>query len=302
MNVLVIGGSGLVGEALSRVCPMYKYPTRKELDLMNPVSVNTYLDKHKPKIIVNLAAHVGGLYDNLNNNLDYLLINTEMTMNLIKACKKNPPKKIINILSTCVFPSNIDLPLKSNDIHSGPPHDSNKGYSYAKRWSEIGMTLLGELCDTRVINLIPTNLYGINDNFDINTGHVLPALLNKFYQGNNDDKMYIKGDGKDLRQFVHADDFANIISEFVNKNFDENIKCIVANNEPEISIKDLVYYIKEISGFKGEIIFEEKASGGQCKKTVSDDELELYIKYTFKYDLKNGIKDVFKVLNHRNQK
>lgn len=271
MKVLVIGGSGLVGRALQKLYPDYNYPPRSELDLLNLDSVLTYFQSYKPDIIVNLAAYVGGLYHNQSNNLDFLLLNTEMSLNLIKASKLYRPTKIINILSTCIFPSNADLPLNISSLHDGLPHESNLGYAFAKRWSDVAHYLYGELYPTTcIVTLIPTNLYGLDDNFNLETGHVLPALLHRFYIAKkfNHDKIYIKDNGQDLRQFLFAPDFAEIINNHI-LHGNTNVAHIIATSASiEISIKDLVYNIKDVTEFNGMIIFGEQDSGGQQLKTV----------------------------------
>lgn len=285
-SIIVIGASGLLGSGIKNIDNLYKaemhYPTRVDCDLLDENSVYKYFEKFQNTdfTIINAAAYVGGLLHNQDNNLKYLMLNTQMAINIVNVCLKYRPKRLVNILSTCVFPAKCKLPLKSADIHSGPPHHSNIGYSYSKRFLDISSMLLSDASDIEVINLIPTNLYGYNDNYNIYQGHVIPALLHKFYICEKEYKMTLRihGDGCDKRQFLFAEDFAKIILEFcmidIQKKF---IQCIVGGKEEEISIRQLVNIIKLITCLNVNIEFSNEESGGQARKMINNSELNKYI-------------------------
>jgi GDP-L-fucose synthase len=297
-RVLVIGGGGLVGSYLS---DKYLKPSSTELNLLSYASIFIYLATHDIDTIINLAAKVGGLYDNKDNNLEYQLKNTEMTLNLIKAIKHFPIKRLITTLSSCVFADSEDKVLHSDNIHKGEPHQSNSGYSNAKRFADTITKELSKETDIEIVNLIPTNLYGNNDNYNIISGHVIPSLLHKFYQAiqNNSGFVEIKGDGKDLRQFMYAGDLARIIEHFISCKLKEkfNRLTVAVDATKEISIEQLVEKIVKITEYKGKVIYEYKNSGGQKSKRISSTELmKYYNQFSECVELDDGIEKVWEHL------
>lgn len=295
--ILVTGGDGLVGRTLYNIVSKYniKYKfcfiNRKICDLRNTRKVRKLFSIIKPDIVIHLAAKVGGLYYNMTNNYNILKENNEINMNIIECCRKFKVKKLINISSTCIFPDkNIVYPLTIDQLHNGLPHYSNIGYSYSKRLLHIMSDIMSRESQTRILNLIPTNLYGLYDNYNIRNGHVIPALIHKMYIAKKTKtKMYVKGDGKAERQFLYAKDFARIILYFVNNDDNGNTECIITGDK-ETSIRQTVEYMKDIFEYDGEIVYDKTYENGQMKKTVeqtNNTETSKLFEYT---KLQNGLK------------
>lgn len=282
-RVLVTGGSGLVGKAIENIekiqkNTIWKYLSSKDADLTVESEVLREFNDYKPTIVIHLASKVAGLYGNMENNYSMLVDNIKIHTNVLEACKKYKVLKLVNILSTCVFPDkNITYPLTSNQIMNGPPHLSNEGYSYSKRFLLTGSELLSKATGIEVINITPTNLYGEYDNYHLQKSHVIPGLIHKCYLAKkNGEAFVIKGSGKAKRQFVYTDDFAKIILHFVNR--EKNLKkveniIVSPDKESEITIKQLVEYIAKEFDFKNEIVYDTNYSDGQLAKTCDTSEL-----------------------------
>jgi len=278
IKILVTGSNGLVGKSLQKIVKeqlkkneknRFYFLTRKECNLIDLYSVYDIFKKIKPDIVIHLASVVGGVYENMNNNYNMFMNNTRMHLNIIDACEKFNIKKLINILSTCVFPDQgVTYPLTPEQIHNGPPHFSNNGYAYSKRTLHIGSQLLKN-SGCVVINLIPTNLYGENDNYTIEKAHVIPALIHKTYNAIiNETDLKINGSGNALRQFLYADDLTNIIYSYINSSEQSGDYIVSPPPSHEISIKQLVNKIVNIFDYKGKIIYDTDEIDGQMKKTA----------------------------------
>lgn len=277
MNILVTGSSGLVGKSFQKIVHQNKnldidykfyFLTRNDCDLTDSNAVYQIFNKINPQIVIHLASGVGGVYENMNNNYNMFLQNIRINTNIIDACYKHNIKTFISVLSTCIFPDkNVTYPLTADQIHNGEPHFSNNGYAYSKRILHIGSTFLKKN-GCNVINLIPTNLYGENDNYEIQKAHVIPALIHKTKLAiENNTDLIINGSGNALRQFLYVDDLANIIYSKLKTN--ESGDYIVSPPPShEISICDLVNKIVNIFDFKGNIIYNTNEHDGQIKKTA----------------------------------
>lgn len=298
MIVLVTGGQGLVGQALQEVVqsnpqPPHCFLSREQCDLVDEKQVEEMFDMIKPGVVVHLAAKVGGVYDNLNNNYDFLTVNNKINTNVLQACKKYKVRKLINILSTCIFPDkDVVYPLTSDQLHNGKPHYSNIGYAYAKRLLHVASEIMSKETGIKVVNIIPTNLYGANDNYNLDCAHVIPALIHKTYLAKTmGTPLHIKGNGLACRQFLFANDLAKIIHMFAEMNISESqVTCIVAPPEShEVRISNLVQMIARRLCYNGEIIFDTEEENGQLKKTVDDTELKKYIPNFRFTDLNRGL-------------
>lgn len=239
---------------------------------------------------------VGGLYANMKHNYNFLVENTMMNSHILQICEMLNVKRLVNILSTCVFPDKSKLPLTSDQILDSPPHESNYGYAYSKRWLYIGSKALAHMkMDMEIVNLIPTNLYGENDNFNLDFSHVIPGLIHKCYLAKENNRPFvINGNGLAKRQFVYAHDFANIILHFVDCELFSRFESIIVSppESDEISIQNLVDIIVNTFNFKGPVTYNIEQSNGQLKKTASDMELRRYLP-TFEFTtLQKGIKQV----------
>ena len=298
-GILVTGQSGLVGSQFkgdiialnSRVC-----------DLRDPKAVDDifsfYTDKERQKEfavdrVIHCAAKVGGLGDNMEHKGEFFYDNIMMNTNIIEACRKYGVKKLVTFLSTCIFPDNVEYPLTESKIHLGPPHSSNDAYAYAKRMADIQNRAYREQYGLNYISVIPTNIYGPNDNFNIEKGHVIPSLIHKCYLAKkNNTPFVVWGSGTPLREFIYSKDVAEITTWLLD-NYDESEPIILSTSE-EISIKDVVNTIVKHMDFKGEVIFDLTKPDGQFRKPSDNSKLKKYLPdYKFTpFDI--GIKETVK--------
>lgn len=292
MTVIVTGGTGMVGKALQLICPDWVYLGSSDGDLRNPEQVEALFQKYSPTAVIHLAANVGGLYKNMANNYQIFQDNLDINQNIIKCCKSHSVKEGIFVLSTCIFPDNICYPIDETMLHLGPPHTSNEGYSYAKRMMEVSVRLLNNETGSNFKCLIPTNLYGIHDNFHLKDSHVIPGLIHKcFISKNKDIPFIVKGTGVAKRQFLYVDDFAQIIKKsFESNSFKGSLIC---SGTTEISIRDLVENIREIFDLDPNLIrYDVTCSDGQLIKTASNAKLmELFPEQEFT-DINTGLRKI----------
>lgn len=313
-RILVTGGSGLVGKAIEHIEKdknkeqQWKYLSSKDVDLTIESDVLREFDNYKPTIVIHLASKVAGLYGNMENNYSMLVDNLKMHTNVLEACRKYKVSKLVNILSTCVFPDkDITYPLTSDQIMNGQPHPSNEGYAYSKRFLLTGSELLSKATGMEVVNITPTNLYGEYDNYHLHKSHVIPGLIHKCYLAKaNSEAFVIKGSGKAKRQFVYTTDFAKIILHFVNREKSgvgkvENI-IVSPDEKSEITIKELVDNIAKIFEFNGEIVYDTNYSDGQISKTCDSSELLRSIPHFEFTSIENGLQSTIAhfVNNYRN--
>jgi GDP-L-fucose synthase len=297
-KVLVTGGSGLVGNGIKHVSREYnnKYEfifiSSKEYDLTIMSDTMEMFKRHKPNYVIHLAACVGGLFKNMNNKVEMLEKNLIINYNVVKCCHDYGIEKLLACLSTCIFPDNIEkYPIDETMLHNGAPHESNDAYAYAKRMLEIHCRAYRENYGDNFTCIIPTNIYGPHDNFDIENGHVLPSLIHKcFVAKQNNEDFIIRGSGKPLRQFIFSYDLANIIMLLFEKNVSENI-IISVPEENEISIGDVGKIIAETFEYNERVVFDTNYSDGQYKKTVGIQKLTTLLNSDLQFtSIKDGIK------------
>ena len=304
MKVLVTGGSGLVGSAIQHQLGLseeydghvFFFPTHEECDLTEFDQVLDYFRYIQPDIVIHLANMVGGLYANMKHNYNFLIENTMMNSHILQACEMCHVKRLVNILSTCVFPDNATLPLTSDQILNSQPHESNYGYAYSKRWLYIGSKALVNMnTNIEIVNLIPTNLYGENDNFNLEGSHVIPGLIHKcFIAKQQDSPFVINGNGLAKRQFVYSQDFAKIILHFIHCQLASRFENVIVSppEQDEVSIKSLIDIIIDIFKFDGTTHYDITRSNGQIKKTATDSELRRYLPNFQFTPLQTGLENV----------
>lgn len=272
MNVIVTGGSGMIGQALQKLQPSWIYLSSKDVDLRNYTTTFNTIMNHNPKVVIHLAANVGGLFKNLNHQSEMFFDNMSMNMNIVKVCALMNIR-LITCLSTCIFPDKTCYPITEDMLHDGPPHESNFGYAYAKRMMDIMCKCFTNLNYTCII---PCNIYGPHDNFSIDNGHVIPSLIHKTYLAKLDDKpLKVFGTGKSLRQFVYSFDVAQIIVKLLNIRADIAPKRLVIAPSEEMDIHWIVKYITNAYQINYKFDNDEKKDG-QYKKTVSNQLLMTY--------------------------
>jgi GDP-L-fucose synthase len=286
-KILITGGNGLVGSEF--IGEQYIKPTSKEYNLINKNDVNRLMLKGFDGVI-HCAAKVGGVGSNMNYKGEFFYDNIMMNTNVIEASRLSNVKNLVSFLSTCIFPNQVEYPLTEKKIHLGPPHFSNDAYAYAKRMADVQIRAYKEQYGLNYKSVIPCNIYGPNDNYDIVNGHVLPSLIHKcFLAKENKTPLTIWGSGKPLREFIFSKDVAKL-TEWVLYNYNENEPIILSTSE-EISIKDVVDMIIEIMNFKGEVIFDSTKPDGQFRKPSDNSKIKHYLpnfKFTPFYD---GLKE-----------
>ena len=269
---LITGSDGLVGSALKKILgDNHVYHTRKDAELTDRKQTLDYINyqvKHNGvDTIINCAAKVGGVQANMKNNKGFFIDNFLLNNNVIEASFKNEIPNFVNILSTCIFPDeNITYPLTANQINNGAPHHSNHGYAYAKRLAGYETNIVKNVLNSNWVSVIPTNVYGRHDNFHLEEGHMIPAMIHRAYLANkNKEKMVIWGDGSPLRQIIYSDDLAKLILWSLDNWKDE--EPFMAINPNEITILEIA---KEIcNNFNigdDDLIFDYDKPKGQHKK------------------------------------
>jgi GDP-L-fucose synthase len=259
-KLLVTGGNGLVGKEI--ICDI---KVGKEFDLTDKNQSDNLIESVNPTHVIHCAGKVAGLGGNMKHMGEYFYDNLMINTNIIESCRKNNVEKLMVFSSTCVFPSEVDYPLTEDKIHLGPPHLTNYGYAYAKRMADVQINAYNEQYGTKYFSVIPCNMYGPNDNYNIENSHVIPSLIHKVYlaQQNNTD-VFVWGSGKSLREFVYSKDVAKITEKLINMY--EDTKPIIISNSHEISIEEIITTICDIFKFKNKIIFDTNKPEGQFKK------------------------------------
>jgi GDP-L-fucose synthase len=288
-KILVTGGNGLVGSSIQSD---YKIG-REEFDLINFEQTQKMFEKYKPTGVIHCAGKVGGLGGNINYKGQYFYENIMINTNVIESARQNGVKKLVSFLSTCIFPDNIDYPLTESKIHLGEPHNSNYPYAYAKRMADIQIRSYREQYGLNYVSIIPTNIYGPNDNFSLTQGHVMPMLIHKLYlaKKNNTD-FTVWGSGNPLREFIYSKDVAKL-SEWALDNYNES-EPIIFSNSTEISIKDLVDLLVKEFKFKGKVIFDKTKPDGQFRKPSDNSKLKSYLPNFEFTPIEEGIKETVK--------
>jgi GDP-L-fucose synthase len=272
-KILITGGNGLVGSEFKG--DQYFKPSSKEYDLTDRDQTYRLMLK-KFDGIIHCAAKVGGLGGNMNYKGEFFYDNIMMNTNVIEGARLSKVKNLVAFLSTCVFPDNVEYPLTEKKIHLGPPHFSNDAYAYAKRMADVQIRSYKEQYGLNYKTVIPSNIYGPNDNYDLVNGHVLPSLIHKCYLAReNKTPFTIWGSGKPLREFIFSKDVAKL-TEWVLHNYNENEPIILSTSE-EVSINDVVGIIVELMNFKGDVIFDSSKPDGQFRKPSDNSKIKNYL-------------------------
>ena len=272
-KIYVAGHRGLVGSAIVRKLKAEGYDnlvarTSNGLDLRRQTDVEAFFDKERPEYVFLAAAKVGGINANNTYRADFIYENLQVQNNVIWSSYKFGVKKLIFLGSVCIYPKFAPVPVKEEYLLTGTLEPTNEPYAIAKI---AGIKLCEALWDQygfKAISCMPANLYGINDNFDLQNAHVIPALIRKFYEAKEkgDKSVALWGTGSSLREFLHADDAADAIV-FLMKNYNEKGLVNVGKGE-DISIKGLAMLIKEIVSYNGEIIWDTSKPDGTPRRPL----------------------------------
>ena len=300
--ILVTGGSGLVGKGVQEALELaenapfasseqWVFLTSKDGDLRDFEATKAIFEKHKPTHVLHLAAFVGGLFRNLKYKVEFYRYNVQMNDNVMECCRIYKVKKLVSCLSTCIFPDKTSYPIDETMVHNGAPHLSNEGYAYAKRMIDVMNRCYHDEYGCMFTSVIPTNIYGKYDNFNVQDGHVIPGLIHKCYlaKKNNTD-FTLWGTGSPLRQFIYNVDLARLMI-WTLRNYESIEPLILSVDESaEVSIKDVAHMVAEGMGFTGTIVQDTTKSDGQYKKTASNAKLRKLLPDFEFTSMKDGIK------------
>ena len=268
-KVLVTGGYGMVGSAMESQIKL----SRETCDLTNPRQTNKLFKLIKPDGVIHCAGKVGGIGGNSNYKGEYFHDNLMINTNVIESARKAGVKNLVAFLSTCVFPDKVKYPLTVDQIQLGEPHESNYPYAYAKRMADVQIRAYREQYDINYTSIIPSNIYGPNDNFSLEHGHVMPMLIHKLYLAKkNKTDFTVWGSGKPLREFIYSKDIAKI-AEWALFNYEETDPLIISGDE-EVSIKDLVGLLVDEFKFKGKVVFDKTKPDGQLRKPSDNSKIK----------------------------
>ena len=297
-KIYVAGHNGMVGSAIVRELKKQGYnniitKSRKDLDLINQEAVNAFFEKENPEYVFLAAARVGGIGANSTYPADFLYENMMIEMNVIHAAFKNKCKKLLFLGSSCIYPRMAEQPIKESSLLSSSLEPTNEGYALAKISGLKYCEYLNKQYGTDYISVMPTNLYGPNDNYHPTNSHVLPAFIRKFHEAKEKGltEVICWGDGSPLREFLYVDDLANLCV-FLMNNYSGN-ETINAGTGKELSIKELANLIANIVGYNGEIKWDASKPNGTPRKLLDiSKSKQLGWKYTT--EIEDGIKLSYK--------
>ena len=293
-KIYVAGHRGMVGSAIVRALEKKGYTniikrTSKELDLRRQDKVEEFFATEKPDYIFLAAAKVGGILANSEAPADFMYDNMILEMNVIHSAFQNNVKKLMFLGSSCIYPRMAPQPMKESCLLTSELEKTNEAYALAKISGLKYCEYLNKQYGTDYISVMPTNLYGPNDNYHPEHSHVLPALIRRFHEAkvNNLDKVVIWGTGKPLREFLYVDDLADACVYLMNT-YSGN-ETVNLGTGKELTIKELAELVKKIIGFKGEITFDPSKPDGTPRKLLDVSKLEK-LGWHYKTELEDGIK------------
>ena len=292
-KIWIAGHKGMVGSSLVREFEKTNYKIltidKKKLDLKNQTNVEKWVKKNKPDVIIIAAAKVGGIKHNSTYPANFIYDNLTISTNIIHSAYKNKIQKLVNLGSACIYPKLCKQPIKEEYLLTGELEKTNEAYAIAKIAALKMCQYYNKQFKTNYLSLQPTNLYGYNDNFNLKSSHVLPALIRKFHEAkiNKKKSVEIWGTGKATREFMFVDDLASAIKFLISKKFKMDV--INVGSGEEISIKKLAEKIKSIIGYDGKIIFNTKYPDGTPRRIVSSKKIN-QLGWKSKIKLNDGIK------------
>lgn len=293
-KIYVAGHRGMVGSAIVRELERQGYTnivtrTRTELNLCRQDAVEAFFEAEKPDYVFLAAAKVGGIISNQCASADFMYENMIMEMNIINAAWKNGCKKLEFLGSSCIYPRMAPQPMKEDCLLTSELEKTNEAYALAKISGLKYCEYLNEQYGTDYISVMPTNLYGPNDNYHPTNSHVLPALIRRFHEAKDQNLPYVIcwGDGTPLREFLYVDDLANLCV-FLMNNYSGN-ETVNAGTGRELSIKELTELVAKVIGYEGEIHWDTNKPNGTPRKLL-DVSKATNLGWTYKTDLEDGIR------------
>ena len=292
-KIYIAGHRGMVGSACWRALSSVGYTnligkTSKELDLKDQSAVEDFISSEKPDAIIDAAARVGGILANDSYPYEFLMDNMLIQNNLIRSAHENDIEKFIFLGSSCIYPKHAKQPLKEEYLLTGPLEPTNEWYAIAKISGVKLIQAIRKQFGRDYVSLMPTNLYGPNDNFDLNTSHVLPAMIRKFHEAkmDNHSSVTLWGSGSPMREFLHVDDLASAVVFALENTLYENLYNVGSGSD--LTIKSLAQMVQSIVGHKGEIIWDSAKSDGTPRKLMNVSKLK-QLGWQYRTELEDGI-------------
>ncbi|KAI8806648.1 hypothetical protein BJ742DRAFT_862902 [Cladochytrium replicatum] len=288
-------GSGLVGKAIQEIISrksdaseserfarrqgeQWIFLSSKDGDLRDFTQTKPIFERHKPTHVIHLAAFVGGLFRNMHQKADFYRDNSLMNENILHLAHIYNVKKVVSCLSTCIFPDKTTYPIDETMIHNGPPHESNFGYAFAKRMIDVMNRSYNEQYGSKFTSVVPTNIFGPYDNYNLEDSHVIPGLIHKCYLAKQQNTPFVvSGTGAPLRQFIYSMDLAKLFIWVLREYDDVDPIILSVGEEDEISIKHVADSIVSAMKFKGEYMWDALKPDGQFKKTASNLKLKKHL-------------------------
>lgn len=293
-KIYVAGHNGMVGSAICRLLKEKGYTniitkSHSELDLTNQIKVNEFFKSEKPDVVFLAAAKVGGINANMNNQSAFLMENIGIEYNVINAAFENDINDLMFLGSSCIYPRESHQPIKEEYLLTGPLEPTNEGYALAKIVGLKACQYYNEQYGTNYIGVMPTNLYGINDNFDLESSHLVPAIMRKMHEAkiNNSPEVEIWGTGKPYRELLFVEDMADA-TFFVFKNYKGKSFVNVGTGE-DLTIKEISESIQKIVGYDGELYFNTDKPDGMYRKLLDVTNLK-ELGWKPKHSLESGLK------------
>ena len=274
LKVLVFGSNGMVGTSLLQTLKRSKKvesvigSSRKDTNLFDLEATKSKIQSSNPDVIINAAAKVGGIVANNTQRTEFIMENLKINMNILESCIPLNNLKIINLGSSCIYPLHAENPINEKSFMTGTLEPTNSPYAFAKITAiEIGRSISTQYGQS-ILNLMPTNLYGPNDYFSRKNSHVIPGLIYRMYNAkqSNDESFELWGTGNPLREFLYVEDLASSVEFLLDKNLE--IDLLNVGSGYEISIKELANMIKDIVGFKGDVLFDKTKPDGNPRKLL----------------------------------
>lgn len=297
-KIYVAGHRGLVGSAIVRNLEERGYTniicrTHKELDLTRQADVEKFFEEEKPEYVFLAAAKVGGIHANNTRPAEFIYENLMIESNIIHSAYKYGVKKLLFLGSSCIYPKFANQPIKEEYLLTGELEPTNEAYAIAKITGIELCKFYRRQYGCDFISAMPTNLYGINDNFDLETSHVLPALIRKFHEAkiNNQEEVVMWGTGKPLREFMYVDDLADALVHLM-LNYSDEIHVNMGTGK-DLSIGELAQIVKEVVGYEGKIVNDLSKPDGTPRKLLDVSRLET-TGWKYKTELREGIEKVYK--------
>ena len=293
-KIFIAGHKGMVGSAIWRNLESKGYTnligeTREKLDLRNQQAVLAYFKKEQPIIVIDAAAKVGGILANNGFQYDFLIENLQIQSNLIDSSHQLGVEKFIFLGSSCIYPKFAPQPIKEEFILTSTLEPTNKGYAIAKIAGVMACEAIRKQFNKNFLSLMPTNLYGSFDNFDLKSSHVLPAMIRKFHEAkiNDNAEVILWGSGTPMREFLFVDDLAEAVSHAIEHNLQEYLYNIGTGKD--VSIKELAETIQKVIGHKGNIIWDKTKPDGAPRKLLDVSKIK-ETGWQYSTELENGIK------------